>query len=231
MKNIRNWIVSLAIITTAGGALFSVMAPQTVFAVEKTGCKTDSSFLGFPYWYRGLASGEKCEITVPSGPNGLSIFIWTIVLNVLDIALMIVGYLSVGYIIYGGFLLMTGRGKPTEIAEGQVTVRNAVIGLAISFGSVAVVNFIAGSINSAPGDFGLPSGSATDITASVLNSVYIVAGITALITIIIGGYMYTISGGNPGEVEKSKNTILYSVIGLIVIIIAFAVTQFIVGRF
>ena len=59
---------------------------------------------------------------------------------------MLVGYLSVGYIIYGGFLLMTGRGKPDEIAEGQITIRNAIIGLVISFASVAAVNFIATNI-------------------------------------------------------------------------------------
>ncbi|NCQ54286.1 hypothetical protein COV88_03170 [Candidatus Saccharibacteria bacterium CG11_big_fil_rev_8_21_14_0_20_41_19] len=229
MKNIKNWIVSLAIVATAGGALFAIAAPQTVFAAEKSDCNQDSVFLGFPTWYRGLTSGApKCEITMD---KGLSVFIWTIILNVLDIALMIVGYLSVGYIIYGGFLLMTGRGKPAEIAEGQITIRNAVVGLAISFGSVAVVNFIAGGITNNSGAFGLPSGTATEITASVLGMVYTAAGIIAVITIIIGGYMYTISGGSPGEVEKSKNTILYAVIGLIVIIGAFVITQFVLGRF
>ena len=231
VKNIKKWIVSLAIIATACGSFFTLVTPQTVFAADKTDCNADSGFLGFPTWYRGLSELDGkggCEI---NPPTDIGKFIWVVVLNILDIVLMIVGYLSVAFIVYGGFLLITGRGKPAEIAEGQVTVRNAVIGLAMSFGSVAIVNFIAGSITNKSAEFGLPSGTVTEITASVLGMVYVVTGITALITIIIGGYMYTISGGSPGETEKAKNTILYSVIGLIVIIMAFAVTQFVMGRF
>lgn len=228
--SIKRWIVSLAIIVTAGGALFTVVAPQTAFAAEKTNCDIDSGFLGFPTWYRGLTSGApKCEVQVKDGD--LKGFIWTIALNVLDIVLRIIGYLSVGYIIYGGFLLMTGRGKPDEIASGQVTIRNAVIGLVISFGSVAVVSFVAARITGDPGAFGLPSGTATNIVTDVLGIVYTIGGITAVIVIIIAGYMYTISGGNPAEVEKSKNSILYAVIGLIVIAGAFTITQFVIGRF
>ena len=82
-----------------------------------------------------------------------------------------------------------------------------------------------GSINN------MPTASANDVLANVLGIVYTVGGITAVITIIIAGYMYTISGGNPAEVEKSKNAILYAVIGLIIIGFAFVITQFVIGRF
>jgi len=77
----------------------------------------------------------------------------------------------------------------------------------------------------------LPTASANDILANALYLVYTVAGITAVITVIVAGYMYTISGGNPAEVEKSKNAILYAVIGLIIIAGAFVITQFVLGRF
>lgn len=145
MKNIRNWIVSLAIIATAGGMLFTVATPQVAFAAGEDSC--NAGFLGFPAWYRGLTNGD-CSMKSPSdfGNDGLSTFIWIIVLNIIDIALMMVGYLSVGFMLYGGFLMLTSRGKPNDIAEAQVTIRNAVIGLVISFGSVAVVNFIAGGL-------------------------------------------------------------------------------------
>lgn len=77
----------------------------------------------------------------------------------------------------------------------------------------------------------MPTASANDVLANVLGIVYTVGGITAVITIIIAGYMYTISGGSPAEVEKSKNAILYAVIGLIIIGSAFVITQFVIGRF
>jgi len=144
MKNIRNWIVSLAIVAAAGGALFVIATPQTALAADGGSC--NAGFLGFPAWYRGLTNGD-CSMKSPSDMSGgISTFIWTIALNIIDIALMLVGYLSVGFVIYGGFLMLTSRGKPNDIAEAQVMIRNAVIGLVISFGSVAVVNFIAAGL-------------------------------------------------------------------------------------
>ena len=165
LKNVKKITISVMI---AGLLLISI--PMSVFADDATtnttnttntnattpaiGNKCNSGFLGFPAWYQGLTKNtgtSPCDLKSPndldpSGKTGLSKFIWAIVLNIVQIALMLVGYLSVGYIIYGGFLLMTGRGKPDEIAEGQITIRNAIIGLVISFASVAAVNFIATNI-------------------------------------------------------------------------------------
>lgn len=73
--------------------------------------------------------------------------------------------------------------------------------------------------------------SADSALKIVVNTVLVAGGITAVITIIIAGYMYTISGGNPAEVEKSKNAILYAVIGLIVAGSAFVLVNFVIGRF
>jgi hypothetical protein len=77
----------------------------------------------------------------------------------------------------------------------------------------------------------IPVINSNDVLTSVINMVYVAGGITAVLTIIIAGYMYVISGGNPAEVEKSKNAILYAVIGLIVIGAAFTLTNYVIGRF
>lgn len=131
-------------------SLLSCTYPQQAVFAETTNVSSESckpNFLGFPAWYSGLTKDGSCEIKNPSTvTGGLSGFIWTVVINVVSIILMLTGYISVGYIIYGGFLMLTTRGIPGEIAEGQLTVRNAIIGLVISFGSVAMVNFISGII-------------------------------------------------------------------------------------
>jgi len=64
-----------------------------------------------------------------------------------------------------------------------------------------------------------------------LNIAYFVAGIVAVIVIVISGFTFVTSGGNAEAVGKAKNAILYSVIGLVVIATAFVITQFVVGRF
>lgn len=141
MKKITNWFMALAIVATMGGSALTLAVPQSVSAAD--GC--NRGFLGFPAWYNGLTDGN-CDIVNPDTVGGLSNFIWRIAINIVEIALMFVGYLSVGFVIYGGFLLMTARGKPADIAEGQLMIRSAVIGLVISFGSVAIINFIVGGV-------------------------------------------------------------------------------------
>lgn len=64
---------------------------------------------------------------------------------------------------------------------------------------------------------------------NVLNVVYFWIGILAVVFIIIGGVNYTISQGDPGKVSKAKSTIMYAVIGLIVSLLAFAITQFVLN--
>ena len=63
----------------------------------------------------------------------------------------------------------------------------------------------------------------------VLSTVYLWVGILAVVFIIIGGVNYTISQGDPGKVAKAKNTILYAIVGLVVALLAFAITQFVLN--
>ncbi|MBR6097258.1 hypothetical protein IKP94_00710 [Candidatus Saccharibacteria bacterium] len=65
--------------------------------------------------------------------------------------------------------------------------------------------------------------------SNILNGVYLAVGIVAVIVIIIGGVNYTMSQGDPSKVSKAKSTILYGVIGLIVTLMAFAITQFVIN--
>jgi len=81
------------------------------------------------------------------------------------------------------------------------------------------------------GASGIPTGSATAILNGALNLVYVAAGIVAVIAIILAGYRYVTSMGDSAAVAKSKNTILYAVIGLVVIVLAFTITWFVIGRF
>lgn len=62
----------------------------------------------------------------------------------------------------------------------------------------------------------------------LLTRVYIAAGIVAVIVIIIGGIRYTTSNGDAAQTKSAKNTILYAVVGLIVIIMAAAITDFVI---
>lgn len=81
------------------------------------------------------------------------------------------------------------------------------------------------------GDNGIPELTGGEVLQNGLNITYFIAGIIAVIVIIVGGIMYASSAGEASNITKAKNLILYSIIGLVVIFAAFAVTNFVIGRF
>lgn len=76
----------------------------------------------------------------------------------------------------------------------------------------------------------LPNGSANDVLVAGLNIVYFVAGIIAVVAIIVAGFTLVTNSSEPDAIKKARNTIVYAVIGIVVIIVAFTVTWFIAGN-
>ena len=74
---------------------------------------------------------------------------------------------------------------------------------------------------------GIPSASSFSIK-NILNAVYLWAGIIAVIVIVIAGFFYVFSRGEAQQVTRAKNAILGAVIGLVVIILAFAITNIVI---
>lgn len=81
------------------------------------------------------------------------------------------------------------------------------------------------------GTTGIPTPAAEDVFANGLNLVYYAAGIICVIAIIAAGIMYSLANGEADKIKNAKNTILYAVVGLVVIMMAFTITGFVVGRF
>ena len=73
--------------------------------------------------------------------------------------------------------------------------------------------------------------SADQTITRVINTILVVLGMIAVIMIVIGGIRYTTSNGDSGSVKSAKDTILYSVVGLVVAILSFAIVNFVIGRF
>jgi hypothetical protein len=65
---------------------------------------------------------------------------------------------------------------------------------------------------------------------AIINTVLVVVGLISVAFLIYGGVQYTTSAGQAEKVKNAKNTIMYSIIGLIVAILAFAVVNFVVGN-
>ena len=62
------------------------------------------------------------------------------------------------------------------------------------------------------------------------NIIASVAGVTAIIMIIIAGFTMTIASSDTERVSKSRRRITYSLVGVIVVALAWAITRFITDR-
>jgi hypothetical protein len=81
------------------------------------------------------------------------------------------------------------------------------------------------------GQINIPTVTADQVLNNTLNVAYFLAGVIAVIVIIVGSITFATSAGNSANVTKAKNMILYAVVGLVVILGAFAITNFVIGRF
>ena len=77
---------------------------------------------------------------------------------------------------------------------------------------------------------GTPS-TVGEIIPSITNTLLTAAGIIAVIMIIVGGIMYSLSAGDSKKAGTAKDTILYAVIGLVITLLAGAIVNFVLGRF
>ncbi len=68
------------------------------------------------------------------------------------------------------------------------------------------------------------------IVTTVVNIFSIVVGIIAVIMIIFGGFKYITSGGDSGNITSAKNTIIYAIIGLVIVALAQFIVQFVLDR-
>ena len=82
-----------------------------------------------------------------------------------------------------------------------------------------------------PSEVGIPANPADTVLTDLLNVVYFAAGIAAVIVIIVSAFFYVASQGDAGKIKRAKDGILYSVVGLVIVMIAFVITNFIIGRF
>lgn len=68
-------------------------------------------------------------------------------------------------------------------------------------------------------------------TKNIINILLLLAGMVAVIYIIIGGYSYITAGGNADAAAAAKNTLLNAVIGLVIVFGAFAVVKWVLDKF
>ena len=153
----RFFLNSAVVLMTLASSL-AVLPAATANAAACDG----QTFL-FPRWYDDLCTqdneimspndlgGEDTdnlnsngEGTTTNTANRLGGWLAILARNLVTILLTAVGYVSLGFVIYGGFRYMTSGDSSSGTQAARKTITNALIGLVISIMAVAIVKFVAG---------------------------------------------------------------------------------------
>lgn len=110
-----------------------------------------------------------------------------------------------------------------------------VFGLA--FGGLASAGNFDGAIDSARvgaglGDADAVSGDASDIDSvitTVVEVLSVIVGVLAVIMIIISGFKYVTSGGDAQKVASAKSTLIYAIIGIVIVVLAQVIVRFVLS--
>ena len=75
-----------------------------------------------------------------------------------------------------------------------------------------------------------PSTDVDSVIRTIINILSLIVGIVAVIMIIIGGLKYITSSGDANNISSAKNTILYAIIGLIIVALAQVIVRFVLDQ-
>ena len=149
----KRFLVGVMIVLFGGVGLVLMAPPMNASALTDRECQAQEqtimkAFFNFPTWYRGLgveasSNGESCVVAQNLFKDKeLAPIIFTIALNIIDIALRLAGLVAVGFVIWGGFHYTLAHGEPEQAKKAINIIRTALIGLVISMIATVVVSFL-----------------------------------------------------------------------------------------
>lgn len=83
---------------------------------------------------------------------------------------------------------------------------------------------------SAQGNTSNPIGGPTGVIHKVTLIVARFAGVIAVIVVIYGGFKLVIGGDDPSKVKEARQTIIYALVGVVIIVIGQTIIIFVVDR-
>lgn len=84
-------------------------------------------------------------------------------------------------------------------------------------------------MGTAAGD-GAPTKDLTSIIGSIIRVILTLLGVLLLVYIVYGGVLWMTAGGDVEDVKKAKAIIQQAIIGVAIILAAYAISEFIVSR-
>jgi hypothetical protein len=68
------------------------------------------------------------------------------------------------------------------------------------------------------------------VIKAVLTVLTVVIGVAAVIMIMLAGFKYITSGGDPSGVKSAKDSLIYAIVGLLVVALAQVIVRFVLSK-
>jgi len=104
-----------------------------------------------------------------------------------------------------------------------------VLMLALLVTPALAQNFDNGYMAQFQGNAGIGEASMAEIIGKIVKAILSVLGLVALIIFIIAGFQWMTSGGNKEKIQGAQKLMGAAVIGLVIVVIAYAATHFIIS--
>lgn len=118
------------------------------------------------------------------------------------------------------------------LALGAFFLATSVVPLSAFAQATAISNGIRGAADAGGLSGGCSSG--TECVANIIGNVIGIAtgflGVVLFGYFLYAGFLWTTAGGDTGQVDKAKSYIKNAVIGLVIVVTAFAISTFVLGQ-
>jgi hypothetical protein len=155
--------------------------------------------------------------------------------NLLKIFGGAVGFQAILYVVFAGFKMVISQGDSEKLADAKNSLQWTLSGLVliiISFSLVYAVSEFIGAADVNP-DVNNPNNTQVNnpinsptfaaFTGRILTQFLGVAGVIAMLMIVINGFRYMMAGGNDEQTESAKQGLQWAVIGLCVIALGYVI--------
>ena len=219
MKKILEKIVVACLMLVAAFSLITSFTTNQAYAAAPTYKPCTYTFLGMKSW--------DCNLEDWNQEDNIKKNIRQIIENIGEDAVTIVGYVALGFIVWGGYLYMMSSGDPGKAMSAKKTITRAIIGLLIVASAKIIFNAIVSAFGDKQGTQ-ITSGDGLVQVMNAINWAIGMAGVVCVVFVVIGGFTYMTSAGDPAKLQKAKKTIVYAVIGLIIVALSFVITNFVI---
>lgn len=148
-----------------------------------------------------------------------------VIAGVINAIWLLISIIAIGGVVFGGQKYILAFGDETKVKQAKSVIINSLFGFAVAMLSLVILRFVA-TIIGAPTIFPtLGPTAARDSVRDIIGGMLTLMSILAFGAIVYGGYLYITAVGNEEKAKRGKTTLIYALIGMVIVAISGALVN------